>query len=161
MKTSSALAGLLCLSLTVACADRDDGREARHGLPPSSETAQGAGAEAVTVTGCLTSADGKFVLTELEPADGAQPRATTETYQLENLEDQLRPHVGRQIRVYGQADPAQVAEVREVAPATGGTGAAGATGTTGTQVDTQTTARVEMRRLRITTVTPTGAACAA
>jgi hypothetical protein len=160
MKTNTILAALLSIGLAAGCADRagDEDREARHGLPPEAERAEGAGTpEAVTVAGCLTEADGKFVLTQLEPAGSGTP--TTETYQVVNLEDQLRRHVGNRVRVYGQADAPRVADLRTVEPSGQPAGAQGTTGQA--QVDTELRARVETRTLRISTVTSTGTACTA
>jgi hypothetical protein len=126
----------------------------------------------MTVSGCLTASGDRFVLTALEPAAGGQQRPpgaegqaravpTTETYELINLEDQLRAHVGRQVRVVGQAEPPRVADVRGLEPST----AAGTTGEQGSdaraRVDIETRTRVEMRKLRISTVTPTGGECGA
>lgn len=155
MRKTNLIAGLLCLSLASACGGRnetEDGEDlkARHGLPPASESASG-NPQAITATGCLTQAGDRYVLTELRSAEQGGA-ATTETYQLVNLEDQLRQHVGKQVRVYGQADPPQSAEVRSLEPAA----------TTGqAQVDTESRTRLETRTLRISTVAATGGACGA
>ena len=164
MKTSIVLAGLLCISLSAACERaldvESDERSRRAAAEPAEEPRRDVGdPEAVTVTGCLTAAGGRFVLTELQPV-AASGTPTTETYELIQLEDELRRHVGRQVRVYGQAEPARVAEVRELAPQTGPTGTTGpASGSDRAQVNTESRLRVETRKLRISTVTPTGAAC--
>ena len=174
MKTSIVMTGLLCISLSAACERaldvESDERPRRAAAEPADEPRRDVGdPEAVTVTGCLTTADGRFVLTELQPVAGVQPGGrpetgvpTTETYELVQLEDQLRPHVGRQVRVYGQAEPTRVAEVRERTPQTGPTGTTGPeSGSDRARVNTESRVRVEMRKLRISTVTPTGAPCAA
>lgn len=87
---------------------------------------------------------------------------TTETYELIGLEDELRAHVGKQVTVYGQGDETRVAELRGLDPPAGATGTAGRqSGSPQAQVDTESRTRVEMRRLRILSVTPAGGLCAA
>jgi hypothetical protein len=82
-------------------------------------------------------------------------------------EEQLRPHVGKQVRVSGEAEPAKVAEVRESTPPSD---ASGATGTAGQaepakpgepSVATATQTRLEVTQLRVQTITATGEACTA
>jgi hypothetical protein len=122
--------------------------------------------EVMTVTGCLSSADGRYVLTELEGNNGTRGgtvQPTTETYQLTNADEKLRDHVGKQVRINGEAEPARIAELRETTPGT----ASVATGTAGQQsgnqpeVSTETRTRLEMRRMSVMYVMPTGADCPA
>ena len=89
-RTAFFSACLLCVSLSFAC-----GR-------PSQATA-------VTEVGCVTATGDRFVLTSLE--SGEMP--ATELYQLVGTNDELRQHVGREVLVTGEAQPAAVAEVRE------------------------------------------------
>jgi hypothetical protein len=112
-------------------------------------------------TGCLTAAGDRFVLAALESGRTTE----TELYQLVGREEELRQHVGKSVRVTGDAEPAQVAELRE---------SSGAVPTTGeppsaegqpqqapeAQVQTQAQTRLETRRMRVVTVTPTGDDCA-
>lgn len=180
---SSLSTAVVCLGLTVACSGGNraaSGDERQNTTPGNATAAEATRAAAtgrpapITATGCLTSANGRFVLTQLEEAAaategattaGAPARPTTETYQLTNADDQLRQYVGRQVRVNGEAAPAQVAEVRETTPAAQ---AGSATGTSGSQaggngatVSTETATRFESRRLSVLSVTPTGDACPA
>ena len=131
-------AWLLCASLSFACR-------------PASQ------ATAVTEVGCLTAAGDRFVLTSLESGE----RTATELYQLVGTSDELREHVGREVLVTGEAEPAGIAEIRETTPAT-------PVGTSGAniqaappQVRTESQLRLETRQLRVLTVTPTGDDCPA
>jgi len=75
--------------------------------------------------------------------------------------------------VNGEAEPPQVAEVREStppAPESGTSGSGAATGTAGQkpesggaqpQVRAETETRLEVTKLRVQSVTPTGQSCAA
>jgi len=100
-------------------------------------------------------------------ATTANAQPTTESYQLIGEEEQLRPLVGRQVRVSGEADPPKVAEVRESTPPTAATGATGTTGQAEPakpgepQVATTTETRLEVTQLRVQSITATGEACAA
>ena len=181
MKRAS-IAGVfaLCLGLTVACGGSKDETEIAEREPDVADRADGRPV-AITETGCLTAQGDRFVLTDLESAAGAKPGAAadgsssptamaqtaTESYQLMGNDDELRPHVGKQVRVSGEADPPKVAEVRETTPPTA---ASGATGTTGQaepakpgepQVATTTETRLEVTQLRVQTIAATGEACAA
>jgi hypothetical protein len=143
----------LCLGWSIGCGGRTDDR---------SDTARDADdidiAETTTVeeTGCLTSSGDRFVLTALETGGST---AETELYQLVGSDDELRKHVGREVRVTGMAEPAQVATVRESsAPApTGTSGEAGS----GAQVRTESQTRLETRRMRVSSVNATGDGCPA
>ena len=135
-----------CL-LLVAC-----GRGPEEAAPL--ETRSGVRPEPAIVEGCLTAADGRFVLTQLRGSE-SDVRPTTETYQLINADDQLRPHVGRQVRISGEAEAPDVANLREPVPNT--TQPAGTSG--GAEVSTQESTRLEVARMRVTSVTPTGDGC--
>jgi hypothetical protein len=144
----------LCLGLAVGCGGRSDNNAAEEARDDDdidiSETST------IVETGCLTASGERFALAALESGGGTR----TELYQLSGSEDELRKHVGREVRVTGMAEPAQVATVRESsgAPATGTAGAA-----QGTQPEVRTEAetRLETRRMRVATVTPTGDECPA
>ena len=169
----------LCLGLTVACGGSKDEAEIAERDPSVGDRGE-ARPVAITQTGCLTAQGDRFVLTALEsaaagtakPEPGAQsPTAsaqpTTESYQLIGNDDELRPLVGKQVRVSGEADAPKVAEVRESTPPTA---ASGATGTAGQaepakpgepQVATSTETRLEVTQLRVQSITATGEACMA
>jgi hypothetical protein len=180
MKRAS-MAGVfaLCLGLTVACGGGKDETEIAERNPEVANRGDGRPV-AITQTGCLTAQGDRFVLTALEsatapgaatpeagrqsPTASAQP--TTESYQLIGNDDELRPLVGKQVRVSGEADPPKVAEVRESTPPTS---ASGATGTTGQaeppkpgepKVATSTETRLEVTQLRVQSIAATGEACA-
>jgi hypothetical protein len=125
----------LCAGVSFACAAQD-------------------GATGLTEVGCVTSSGNRYVLTSLDSGD----RPATELYELIGVDD-LRRHVGREVLVTGEAEPAGIAEVRE-------TGATTPVGTTGSdegsaQVRTESQVRLETRRLRVVSMTPTGDECAA
>src|SRR5687767_9050023 len=128
---------LLCVSLSFAC-----GR-------PSQATA-------VTEVGCVTATGDRFVLTSLESGE----RPATELYQLVGTSDELRQHVGREVLVTGEAQPAAVAEVRETTPATP-VATSGVNEGAAPEVRTESQVRLETRQMRVLTVTPTGDDCSA
>ena len=180
MKRAS-MAGVfaLCLGLTVACGGGKDETEIAESKPAVANSGDSRPVP-ISETGCLTADGDKFVLTALErgapgaarPEQGSPPatagaQPTTEAYQLIGNESELRPLVGQQVRVTGEADPPKVAEVRESTPPTS---ASTATGTAGQaeparpgepQVSTQTATRLEVTQLRVQSVTGTGQACTA
>jgi hypothetical protein len=110
---------------------------------------------AVTEVGCVTASADRFVLTSLESGD----RPATEVYQLLGTSEELRKHVGREVLVTGEAQPAGIAELRETTPSTP-VGTSGANEGT-PQVRTESQVRLETRQLRVLTVTPTGDDCEA
>jgi hypothetical protein len=164
--------GALCAVLAAACGGGvADGEQERSGADSPQDVATNPADVPAPIieTGCLTGSEGRFVLTDLEPS-GATEVASTETYQLVGRDDQLREHVGKRVRISGEAEPAQVAETREVTPsappATTGTGTAGTrgraeepAGDAEPQVTTQAQTRLEVRTLRVASVTPTGDDC--
>jgi hypothetical protein len=111
----------------------------------------------VSETGCLTARGEQFVLTDLQRGDG---EATTETFRLIGNEQELRKHVGQQVRVNGEAEAPKVAVVQESTPPASGT-ATGTAGAADPKVSTQSETRVEVRQLTVASVEPTGAACSA
>jgi hypothetical protein len=161
---------VVCVGLAAACGGNNRETAAEHenttataNAPAGSEEPTGRPA-ALSVTGCLTSADGRYVLTQLAGDVQSPGGPATETYQLTNADEKLRPHVGKQVRVTGEAEPARVAEVRESTPATPATPA----GTAGQQttanqpaVSTETRTRLETREMSVMSVTPTGQDCPA
>jgi hypothetical protein len=131
----------------------------------------------IEVTGCLTGADDRFVLTELDRAETATTIASpsTETYRLIGDASVLRQHVGQQVRISGMAEAPDVAIVREASPAetapppavgTGGAdkpaGAGNGPAEPGARpkVSTQQQTRLEISALQVRSVRPTGSRCA-
>jgi hypothetical protein len=128
----------------------------------------GAGGDEITVTGCLTSAPdrGAFVVTAdrsalasgaLHAGDGETP---TYTYELTGNTADLAQHVGRTVQVTGRVDDDRDDEVKvdreekteleerqsgdeKVTPA----------------IETDTEMNINIRRLNVSSVTQTGAAC--
>jgi hypothetical protein len=113
---------------------------------------------AVTEMGCLTARGDQFVLTDLERGEG---EATTDTFQLVGNNDELRRHVGQQVRVTGEAEAPRVAVIQESTPAPADARPQGTAGSSDPKVSTQSETRVETRKLTVSSVQPTGASCAA
>jgi hypothetical protein len=150
MKRASA-AALCAIGLFVSAACGGDRQEAR-------DARQSADDVSVTETGCLSARGDRFVLTDLEGANGI---SATEAFQLIGNEEELRRHVGKQVRVSGQAEPAQVAVVREsTPPAADQQPPAGTSGSAEPSVTAETQTRVEFRKLTVSSFEPTGASCA-
>jgi hypothetical protein len=163
-------AAVVCVGVAIACgggsreatAERENTTAANAPVETDEPTGRPA---PISVTGCLTAADGRYVLTELSgdtKAPGSPAQPTTETYQLTNADEELRPHVGKQVRVNGEAEPARVADVRESTPTTPAApaGTAGQQSTTNQPaVSTETRTRLETRTMSVTSVTPTGDDC--
>jgi hypothetical protein len=123
--------------------------------------------QVLRIDGCLTGSGDDLVLTRLSDADSAGGQAT-EMYRVVGAEAELRPHVGQQVRIVGEADPADVSIVRKSQPATApaapaGTGADAARTTGGDDVDarvaTMQKLRLEETELRVKTVTPLNRPC--
>ncbi len=142
----------------------------------------------VEVRGCLTAAGDRFVLTALRTSTGETTTGstaagnntataasnggagdaipTTESYQL-TVADQsdLRQYVGREVRVVGDADAPQVAQVQETTPSAPAVATSGQqrsqTAAEGPTVKSVTETRLEVRRLAVGSVTPTGNECPA
>ena len=157
MKRASVGALGLCLCLA-GCGGADRDRE-NAGDRAGEKTAE-VRPTVVTETGCLTARGDQFVLTDLQRGEG-QP--TTEAFQLIGDGEQLRQHVGKQVRVNGEAEAPKVAVVQESSPAPAEPAPQGTAGGAKPEakVDTQTQTRVEVRKLTVSSVEPTGASCAA
>jgi hypothetical protein len=119
------------------------------------------------VRGCLTGNVDQFVLTNIEQSSGATsgaqtaapPLATTESYRLIGMDDQLKGFVGQRIEVTGDSVPDQVVDLVSATPAH--PPASSSAGTTGTdaKVSTASRARVEIHELRVGSVNPLGDKC--
>jgi hypothetical protein len=156
MKRARVLGIVAMCTIVVACGgnrDRDDAN-----APGDGKTAEVRPAT-VTQMGCLTARGDQFVLTDLERGEG---EATTETFQLIGSDDELRQHVGKQVRVIGEAEASRVAVVQESTPPPATDAKPqGTTGGADPKVSTQSETRVETRKLTVSSVQPTGASCAA
>lgn len=155
MKRASVAVLAICLGL-FGCGRADRERD-NTGEAAGDKTAE-VRPVPVTETGCLTARGDQFVLTDLERSDGEATH--TETFQLVGNEDELRRHVGKQVRVNGEAEAPQVATVQESTPAPPEPAPRGTTGAD-PKVSTQSDTRLEVRKLTVASVQPTGAACAA
>ena len=120
--------------------------------------------------GCLTASGAEFVLTDLERAAphpslthegvvGGRPRSTTEAYMLVGADEKLTNLVGKRVRVVGEADPAQVAEIHQMSPKVRGRAVGSSESTP--SVSDYGVLRLEVHRLRVTSVNPTGDDCTA
>lgn len=151
----ASIAAVAAAAALVGCGDRGDRRgDTNRAEEKTAEVRP----TTVTETGCLTARGDRFVLTDLERGAG---EATTETFQLTGSEEQLRPHVGKQVRVNGEAEAPKVAVVQESTPAPAEPRAEGTAGGAEPKVRTQAETRMEVRTLKVSTVEPTGASCAA
>jgi hypothetical protein len=162
-------AAIVCVGFAAACGGNNREPTAEHENTTAATNAQSESdkptgqSKPLSVTGCLTSADGRYVLTELAGDVESPAGSTTEAYQLTNADQKLRPHIGKQVRVTGEAEPARVAEVRESTPLTPApAGTAGQQTTTNqAAVSTETRTRLETRRMSVMSVTATGQDCPA
>jgi hypothetical protein len=108
---------------------------------------------AVTVDGCLSASGDRFMLASLD-----KDSTKTTVYQLMNADDQLRNFVGREVRVTGQAQATQAStETREVTPPA----PAATSGTANVQpkVSTVEDTKLDVRKLTVASVAPTGDSC--
>jgi hypothetical protein len=127
----------------------------------------------VTEVGCVTGSGNEFILTDLDEAGPGRPRPMTEAFLLSGSDREVKAQVGRRVRATGEADPAKVVNVRVLQPmvrvrpknASGPVDRASATnpefGKTGEpKVEVGQQLRLEVRRLQVRSVEPTGDECA-
>jgi hypothetical protein len=172
--TRALASGVFCVAVAVGC-----GRGPAAGPAPTEEqqvmkrtdtkplkTLSGARPAPVNVVGCLTASGDRFVLTQLRRADTGQtaeataPSPTTDMYQLVNADDQLRALVHKEVRIGGEAEAPTVTQFRESVPSTGtGRDEVGTSGSQTPKVAVQESARIQMRRMSVLSVTPTGDDC--
>lgn len=157
-------ASLACALLLTACggSSREEARNDSNASAENPLLNSQNRPEPITATGCLTSANGRYVVTSLD-STAAVP--TTVTYQLSGAADSdLEKNVNREVRLSGEADPPQVADVRQApTPAVGTSGETGKPGgqpqDPGPRVRTQESMRFAVRDVKVLSVTPTGDAC--
>ena len=170
MRHTGILVGLIFSAAmgSAACSRTADERGAQQEAAIAAR--DGAAGDEVTVTGCLTSAAdrGAFVVTAdrnaltsgaLHAGDGETP---TYTYELTGNTADLSKHVGRQVRVTGRVDEDRDDEVKvdqeektELPETRSGND------TVKPAVETDTEMNINVRRLTVSSVAQTGAACTA
>jgi hypothetical protein len=159
LRTSFSAAALLALT---ACG--------RSQVPPT----------LIAETGCVTASGDRLVLTDLQPAGttdvepGRGPalarRPITEAYLLQGADEELRQHVGQQVRVTGEAHPGRVVDIQGLLPMVKATPAGSASGaeetapSSGTAapdpgVDVRYQVRLEVSEMDVQSVAPTGERC--
>lgn len=128
--------------------------------------------QSIVVEGCLTAADGQFVITELaEGAPGprvaeqqgdppwARAQSTTDAYRLMGADEELRALVGQRVEIAGEASTARVVDVRGSSPPAASAGDAVGTSGDEPQVSTMRRARIAISELQVGSVTATGERC--
>jgi hypothetical protein len=140
--------------LSIGCGRRDGSQDDKKNIVDLATHPAPAGTIApVEVVGCLSAAGDRFVLSHAD-----KDSAKTVAYQLINADDQLRPLVGREVRVTGEAQPTQKAETRAITPpqpaATSGKSESDA------KVTTVEETKLDTQKLAVTSASPTGDTCA-
>jgi hypothetical protein len=136
-----------------ACSRQDNAQNDRKNIVELAT--HPAAISAVTVDGCLSASGDTFMLASLD-----KESSKTTVYQLMNADDQLRNMVGKEVRVSGQAEPTQSAETREVTPPAP-TATSGKSTEAAPKVSTVTDTKLDVHKLTVASVTPTGDTCAA
>ena len=140
--------------LSSACGRRDNARnDDKSILDLATQRAPAGSVAPVSVDGCLSASGDKFMLASLD-----KDSSKTTVYQLMNADDQLRNLVGKEVRVTGEAQPTQSAETREVTPPAP-TATAGETAEP--KVSTVEDTKLDVHKMTVASVAPTGDACAA
>jgi hypothetical protein len=142
------------VTFSVGCGRRDSAQDDKKNILDLATQPAPAGTIApVEVSGCLSASGDRYVLSHVDKDD-----AKTIAYQLVNADDQLRPLVGREVRVTGEAQPTQKAETRAITPpqaaATSGKSEPDA------KVTTVEETKLDLQKLVVTSASPTGDACA-
>jgi len=141
------------VALTSACGRRDSSQADKKSIVDLATHPVPAGSVApISVVGCLSASGDRFVL-----AHGDKDSSKTLTYQIVNADDQLRNLVGKEVRVTGEAQPAQSVETRELAPAA--PAATSGKPNTSATVTTVEDTKLETQKLTVVSVAPTGDSC--
>jgi hypothetical protein len=140
-------------ALSVGCGRRDASQNDKKNILDLATHPAPAGTIApVEVIGCLSASGDRFVLSHAD-----KDNSKTVAYQLVNADEQLRPLIGREVRVTGEAQPIQKAETRATSPpqpaATSGKGEPNA------KVTTVEETKLDTQKLAVASVAPTGEAC--
>ena len=141
------------VALSAGCGRRDAAEADKKDIIDLATRPASAGSIApVEVVGCLTASGDRFVVTHVD-----KDNSKTVAYELAKQEDQLRALIGKEVRVTGEAQPTQKVETHEVTPprpaATSGAADAKA------QVSTVENTKVDMQKLTVASVSPTGDSC--
>ena len=141
------------VAFSVACGRRDTAQSDKKNILDLATHPAPAGSIApVEVIGCLSASGSRFVLSHAD-----KDNSKTVAYQLVNADEQLTPLVGKEVRVTGEAQPTQHAETRAVTPpqaaATSGNSESNA------KVSTVEETKVDMQKLTVASVSPTGDSC--
>ena len=97
--------------LCIGCGRRDASQDGKKNILDLATPAPAGAIAPVEVVGCLSASGDRFVLSHVD-----KENSKTVAYQLVNADDQLRPLVGREVRVTGEAPPTQKAETRAITP---------------------------------------------
>ena len=139
--------------LSVGCGRRNAQDDKKNILDLATHPAPAGAIAPVEVVGCLSASGNRFVVSHIDKDD-----SKTVAYQLVNADDQLRPLIGREVRVSGEAQATQKAETRAVTPpqpaATSGKSEPEA------KVTTVEETKLDMQKLAVASVSPTGDPCA-
>jgi hypothetical protein len=118
----------------------------------------------IVETGCITAVGDEFVLTDLEGTArrSSEPGPVTEAYVLTGTLDELKPQVGYRVRVTGEAPPPNVVEYRLFQPMVRARQTEEASAENlDPKVGLAHQLRIEVRRLLVRAVNPTGEECMA
>jgi len=142
------------IALSVGCGRRETAKDDKKNIIDLATHPAPAGTIApVEVIGCLSASGDRFVLSHID-----KDNSKTVAYQLVNADDQLRPLVGREVRVTGEAQPTQKAETRAITPsqptATSGKSEPDA------KVTTVEETKLDLQKLTVASASPTGDTCA-
>jgi len=141
------------VALSVACGRRDTAQADKKNILDLATHPVPAGSVApVEVIGCLSSSGNRFVLSHAD-----KDNSKTVAYQLVNADEQLTPLVGKEVRVTGETQPIQQADARTVTPPqaapTSGSSESNA------KVATVEETKLDMQKLTVASVAPTGDSC--
>lgn len=169
MRHSGLILGMI-LSVSLGSAACHRAADERGAMQDGTPAADGAKGDEITVTGCLTGAAdrGAFVVTAdrsalvsgaLHAGDGETP---TYTYELTGDTQNLAANVGRQVKVTGRLDDDRDDEVKvndEEKTTLPSTQSGKETVTPAIETDAEL--EINVRRLAVSAVSPTGQPCAA
>ena len=164
------LAGHTFLMISLTLASAACSRQPENRNATAADASASAKGDEVTVTGCVTSAPDRnaFVLTASRDAlaSGALQSNTGEvptyTYELVGTTTDLQAHVARQVEIKGRLDDDRkdvdidTKDKVELPPTRTGDNAA-----VTPAIETKSEVELKVRRLHVTSVTPTGQACQA
>lgn len=157
--TTTITTGLLLAGLTAAC-----GGERPSGQPPQDAERSVPSAQSTEISGCLRGGDtaGSHVLvTDPDPMSASADRSTrgqVATYTYVLVGEGLAQHVGRRVSVTGTIEATDDMEVEETREQTSAPAKVDGDTVTPT-VEVEESAVIEMRRMQVSSVQPTGEPC--